>query len=74
MKARGMVGLQRKFRIMDDNGSGTLENSEFKKAIKECGLTLSDIQLSQLFSYFDKAGDGTVDFDEFIVGVRVRPI
>jgi hypothetical protein len=40
--ARGIVGLQRKFRIMDDNGNQALSYGEFKKAIKECGLSVSD--------------------------------
>jgi Ca2+-binding EF-hand superfamily protein len=37
----GMVGLQRKFRIIDDNGDGQLNIGEFKKAMNECGLNLS---------------------------------
>jgi Ca2+-binding EF-hand superfamily protein len=69
--ARGMVGLQRKFRIMDDDGSRSLSLVEFKKAIRECALSLTDLQLSQLFEYFDKDRSGSIDFDEFIVGVRV---
>lgn len=40
--ARGIVGIQRKFRIMDDNGDHALSVSEFKKAMKECQLNLSD--------------------------------
>jgi histidinol dehydrogenase len=40
--ARGIVGLSRKFKIMDDNGNGSLSMSEFKKAMKECALQLSD--------------------------------
>ena len=70
--ARGMVGLQRKFRIIDDDNTKSLSLSEFKKAMKECSLKLSDIQLNQLFSFFDKSKDGSIDFDEFIIGIRVR--
>lgn len=69
--ARGIVGLQRKFRIMDDDGSGTLNLAEFKKGMKECSLNLTDQQLTSLFSYFDKDRGGTVSFDEFITGIRV---
>ena len=69
--ARGMVGLQRKFRIMDDDGSRSLSLVEFKKAVRECALSLTDLQLNQLFEYFDKDRSGSIDFDEFIVGVRV---
>ena len=31
--SRGIVGLGRQFKIMDDNGSGTLDPYEFNKAI-----------------------------------------
>ena len=36
------MGLSRKFRIMDDDGSGALSVAEFKKAMRECSLELSD--------------------------------
>jgi Ca2+-binding EF-hand superfamily protein len=69
--ARGIVGLQRKFRIMDDDGTKTINLMEFKKAIRECGLKLTDLQLQQLFAYFDQDKNGTLNFDEFLQGVRV---
>jgi Ca2+-binding EF-hand superfamily protein len=69
--ARGFVGLQRKFRIMDDDGNGSLNLVEFKKAMKECALNLTDLQVSQLFQYFDRDRSGTIDFDEFIIVARV---
>jgi hypothetical protein len=34
--ASGIVGLGRKFRIMDDDGSKSLNMAEFKKAMREC--------------------------------------
>jgi Ca2+-binding EF-hand superfamily protein len=53
--AIGISGLARKFRIMDDDGSGTLDFSEFRKGIKECGLTtLSEKAMKHLFLYFGK--------------------
>lgn len=71
--ARGFVGLQRKFKIMDDDGNGSLNLVEFKKAVRECGLSLTELQLSQLFQYFDKDRNGSVDFNEFLVATRVSP-
>jgi len=40
--AKGFIGLQRKFRIMDDNGDQALDYLEFKKGMKECALNLTD--------------------------------
>jgi len=36
--AHGIVGLARQFKIADDNGSGTLDFLEFKKAIYDFGI------------------------------------
>lgn len=70
--ARGIVGLQRKFRIMDDDNSKSVNFVEFKKAMKECSLHLTEQQLNSLFAFFDKDRSGCISFDEFITGVRVR--
>lgn len=51
--AAGIQGLARKFRIMDDDGSGTLDFNEFRKGMKECGLVeLTDRAINHLFRYF----------------------
>lgn len=69
---RGFVGLQRKFKTMDDDGNRQLNLVEFKKGIRETGLTnVNDLQLSQLFTLFDRDRNGSVDFDEFLVTLRV---
>lgn len=71
--AKGIVGLARKFRIMDDDNSKSLSMSEFKKGVRECSLNLSELQMHELFSTFDRDRSGTIDYDEFLQGVRVSP-
>jgi hypothetical protein len=39
---RGMIGLRRQFKIMDDNNSGTLDLYEFKKGIKDFQVGVED--------------------------------
>ena len=68
--ANGFIGLQRKFRIMDDDGSKALNRAEFNKAMKEMRLSLVDSELRMLFEYFDRDNSGSIDFEEFIQGVR----
>ena len=68
--ARGIIGLGRKFKIMDDNGNGALSNDEFTKAMNECALSLSTEECNALFKYFDKDASGDIDFEEFLSGVR----
>jgi Ca2+-binding EF-hand superfamily protein len=75
LKLRGVnsfFDLQKRFKIMDDDNSGSISFSEFKKAVKEIqalqDLTDGDIRI--MFNYFDKDGSNSVDFNEFISGVR----
>lgn len=39
--ARGIVGIQRKFRIVDDDNDHMISLGEFNKAMKETGLNFS---------------------------------
>jgi len=69
--ASGIIGLAKKFKIMDDNDNGTLDIDEFKKAMKECKISdISDKALAHLFRYFDKDDSGSINYDEFLVGIR----
>jgi Ca2+-binding EF-hand superfamily protein len=69
--ARGFIGLSRKFKIMDDDHSQSIDISEFKKAMRECALELPAQDLQSLFNFFDKDGSGCIDFEEFIQGLQV---
>ena len=64
--ANGIIGLGRKFRIMDDDGSKSLDKAEYTKAINECALGLGAAALAQLFAFFDKNGGRSIDYEEFI--------
>ena len=40
--------------------------------LNECGCTLDKTETDQLLAHFDTDQDGTVNFDEFLVGLRGR--
>lgn len=40
--ARGFIGMQKQFKIMDDNNSGTIDMQEFRKAMKDFRIDLND--------------------------------
>eukprot|EP01035_Chromulina_nebulosa_P017555 gene17555-23119_t len=68
--ANGFIGLQRVFRIMDDDGSKSLNLAEFKKAMKEMKIDINETELRVLFNYFDGNHNDSIDFEEFIQGIR----
>lgn len=63
---RGLIGLRRQFKIMDDNGSGNLDLYEFRKGIKDFQIDIDEKDVEGLFKAFDIDGSGVIDFDEFI--------
>jgi len=68
--ARGYIGLQRQFKIMDDDGDRELSYNEFAKALKDFKINLTEEEARATFSEFDVDGSGRISIDEFIRGVR----
>lgn len=68
--AKGLIGLQRLFKIMDDDGSQTLSLPEFSKACRDFRIGISDENVPILFSRFDVNNDGTISYDEFLNAVK----
>ena len=62
--ARGIIGMQRIFKIMDDNNNGTLEIQEFWKAGCDFRIQISPEEARKHFDTFDINGDGGVDYDK----------
>lgn len=67
--ARGIIGLKRIFKIMDDNGNGMLDQAEFQKALKDYRVQVTPEEAYVLFSIFDVNHDGNISYDEFLRGV-----
>jgi len=68
--ARGLIGLQRVFKIMDDDNSKSLDRYEFKKAIRDFKVEIPDDSIDLIFNAFDLNRDGTIDYDEFVRIIR----
>lgn len=68
--ARGFIGLQRQFKIMDDNNSRSLDKYEFTKAMTDYMLGFTEGEIQKLFNYFDFDRSGLIEFDEFIRAIR----
>lgn len=68
--ARGIIGLQRVFKIMDDDRSHSLSRPEFEKACREYKLEITSDDIGTLFQAFDINRDGTIQYDEFLRMIR----
>ena len=60
----------RKFQVLDKSGSKRLSRVNFKRALTEGGVAVTDKDQDALFSYFDINADGMVSFEEFAQAFR----
>jgi len=67
--ARGILGMQRIFKIMDDNRNGSLDIHEFWKAVCDFRIQISPEEARQLFDMFDINSDGNISYDELMRSV-----
>lgn len=68
--ARGIIGLARQFKIMDDNRSQSLDEYEFTKGMKDYGLGFTNSEIKALFQAFDSNRNGEVEYNEFLRHIR----
>ena len=69
----GMLGIRaigRMFRIMDDSGDRQLSRAELKFGLQDYGLTFTVDEMEALWRFLDRDSSGTVDYNEFLRGVR----
>ena len=68
--ARGVVGILKEFRLMDEDGSGSLSLEEFKKGCGQFGISLAKHEIIRLFNGIDRDRNGVIDYDEFLKVAR----
>ena len=68
--AYGIRGLAKVFKNMDENGNRILEPDDFKWGLYNYGIYLSDDDVKALVRAFDRNGDGSVNFDEFLTTLK----
>ena len=66
----GLRGLRIFFRKMDRDCSGAIDPTEFKYGMRDFGLDLSEIEVSQIVKHFDTNRDGKISFDELLRALR----
>lgn len=61
----------RVFKRMDENGDKRLQFHEFKEGLDVLGSPVDEGNLRVCFDEMDPSGDGCVNFDEFLIALRV---
>lgn len=56
---------------MDDNNNRTLDFKEFVKGLNDYAAVMEKEEAEELFQRSDKDGNGTIDFNEFLLALRV---
>lgn len=59
---------------MDDDNSRTLDMKEFLKGLSDYGVLIEKEEAMNLFQQFDRDGSGLIDFDEFLITLRVNAL
>lgn len=58
------------FKAIDRNRNNSVDPIEFKYAMRDYGIPISDAEVTQIVKYFDTNKDGKISFDEFLRAVR----
>ena len=64
-------GLAQTFKQMDLNKNRNLDVSELEGGLRIIGINLNEEQCAALLKHFDKDGNGTINFNEFLTTIRV---
>lgn len=65
----GIRTLAKLLKIMDDNGDHKLSRDEFKFGLRDYGIDLTPMELEDIFLFFDRDRNGSIDITEFLVGL-----
>ena len=67
--ARGIIGIGKSFRIIDDDRSGSLDSQEFSKILRDYRISTDPLEHKAIFETFDPDNNGQINYDEFLRGI-----
>ena len=62
----GILSMRRTFMLVDEKSSKKIPFDEFEKLFKKYKFNLSDVEIKNLFNFFDKNNTGFINYDEFV--------
>ena len=63
---RGIMAVRRKFFLLDENDSKTIDYKEFSNLFQNSRLNIQEKEIESIFKKFDKDESGEIDYNEFI--------
>ena len=67
---RGLISVQRMFKMLDVSGTGKIDQYEFNKTIEDLGLNMERNDMTSLFKSFDRSNDGKISWSEFVETIK----
>ena len=61
-----VVEIDMAFKIFDRDGSGYIDEKEFKSVVTQMGNALTNAEADEFIQEADLNGDGKLDYDEFM--------
>ena len=58
------------FRGFDEDKSGSVDTSEFRRGLAHLGVALSEAEFKMLLEIVDNDGSGTIDYNEFVEDLK----
>ena len=68
---KGFLGFARQFKLMDLDNDQRISSIEFKKAIRDYRIEVTDYEIDALFKMFDRDSNQLIDYDEFLIFLQV---
>ncbi len=62
----GCTTMKEAFKMFDRDSSGSVDRNEMRNVLSNFGVTFSDSDVDQLFTIYDKNGDGRFSYGEFV--------
>ena len=59
---RGLMAFKRTFMLLDENSDKKISFTDFEKMFKRYRFNLSQVEINNLFNYFDKDKSGFIDY------------
>lgn len=56
---------------MDENGNKNLDVDDFRWGLMDYGISITKDEGVEIMTHFDRDKNGSVNFDEFLVALRV---